>query len=273
MTGGHLSLILLATGRCNAACDYCFEDPGSGRLSIERLGRIIDQVLAHMDARQIPSLTIHWQGGEAMLLPPSWYRQAFDTIAVAADARGKEVAHGLQTNLLAYHAGWNPIIAEMFGNCLSTSIDVPNRHRRIAGRPPAEYDRILTQNLDAARAAGIAVTAISVPNRGTLELGAEGFYAHMVEGLGVTDFQLNTPFPGGSPNAVKRELALNLDALIRFHCDLADIWLARGAAHGVRIGPFDELLNVFQHRDASRRHQRRSALDNSLVEEAGRQWR
>jgi len=75
MTGNRFAIILLSTNRCNAACQYCFEDKTKDRISLERLQTIIDKVLDHMDDNGIGSLTIHWQGGEAMLLP-SWYEQA-----------------------------------------------------------------------------------------------------------------------------------------------------------------------------------------------------
>ncbi|MGB5830959.1 MAG: radical SAM protein, partial [Thiohalocapsa sp.] len=71
INGNHLSLILLSTNQCNAACDYCFEDLTRDRMTLERLRIIVGKVLDHMDAYQIGALTIHWQGGEAMLLPPS----------------------------------------------------------------------------------------------------------------------------------------------------------------------------------------------------------
>ncbi len=82
-----------------------------------------------MQAQGIGALSIHWQGSEAMLLPPDWYRQAHAWISAAVTKRGKQVEHGLQTNLLSYTPAWNDIIAEMFGNSLSTSLDVSNRHR------------------------------------------------------------------------------------------------------------------------------------------------
>jgi radical SAM protein with 4Fe4S-binding SPASM domain len=89
-----------------------------------------------------------------------------------------------------------------------------------------------------------------VPNQATLEIGAERFYEYFVDELGVTDFQINTPFPGGEANAVKQSMSLDVAALARFHCELADIWLERDHYDDVRIGPFDELLNYFTHRDA-----------------------
>ncbi|MEA3273941.1 MAG: radical SAM protein, partial [Pseudomonadota bacterium] len=250
MTGNHFSLILLSTNQCNAACEYCFEDKTRDRLSLERLRLIVDKVLDHMDAHQIGALTIHWQGGEAMLLPPNWYQQAFASIRDAAAARGKHIDHGLQTNMLAYSREWNPIIAEMFGNSVSTSLDYPNLHRKVPGRGPEHYDALWEHKVRMARAAGIDVKVISVPNRATLEIGAERFYEHLVDDLGLMDFQINTPFPGGEPNVVKQGMPLDVAELARFHCELADVWLERDDHDEVRIGPFDQLLNYFTHRNA-----------------------
>jgi uncharacterized protein len=250
INGNHFSLILLSTNQCNAACDYCFEDKTRDRLSLDHLRIIAGKVLDHMEEHRIGALTIHWQGGEAMLLPPRWYRQAFVWIRDAAAARGKCVEHGLQTNMLAYSPEWDALIAEMFGNSLSTSLDYPNLHRRAPGRGPEHYDALWARKVRMARAAGIDVKVISVLNQGTLEVGAERFYAYFVDELDVTDFQINTPFPGGMANAVKQNLSLDVSELARFHCELADIWLERGHHKGVRIGPFDQLMNYFMDRDA-----------------------
>jgi len=250
MTGNHFSLILLSTNRCNAACDYCFEDKTGDRISLDRLRLVIAKVLDHMDASGMGSLTIHWQGGEAMLLPPSWYEQAHALIQSAAAERGKQVEHGLQTNLLSYSPKWNTVIARMFGNSISTSVDYPNLHRKVLGRGPQDYNAIWARKARQAREAGIDVKVISVPNQATLEIGARSFYQHMVGELGVTDFQINTPFPGGEANDVKQRMPLDVAELARFHVELADVWFEQGYREGVRIGPFDELLNLFTHRDA-----------------------
>lgn len=250
MTGNHFSLILLSTNRCNADCDYCFENKTRDRLTLEQLDVIVDKVLTYMEEQGIASLTLHWQGGEAMLLSPDWYAQAHERIGTAAAARGKTVSHGLQSNMLLYGPQWKELIAGMFGNTVSTSVDYPNRHRRLRHRSPDSYNGIWSEKVAMARADGIDVKAISVLNQGTLEIGAERFYHHLVDELGVTDFQVNTPFPGGEANAAKDGLPLPVDELARFHCELADIWLERGYREGVRVGPFDELLNVFTHRDA-----------------------
>ncbi len=117
------SLILLPTLRGNADC---FEVKTNDRLSLERLQLLIDKVLDHLVEKDISRLMIHWQGGEAMTLLPSWFARAQALIAAAAAARRCTVSHGFQTNMIGYSQNWNPVIREMFDNSVSTSLDYPN---------------------------------------------------------------------------------------------------------------------------------------------------
>ena len=248
----HFSLILLSTLQCNADCEYCFENKTDDRLTLDRLGEMIRKVLDMMVEKSLASLTIYWQGGEAMLLPPSWYEQAHELIQREADARSKEVSHSLQSNMLAYSSRWNPVIARMFGNSVGTSLDYPNLHRKLLGQGPESYNEIWGQRVREARAAGIEVQVIAVPNQATLDIGAERFYGYFVDELGITDFQVNTPFPGGEANAVKKELPVaEVEKLSRFYLDLAEVWLERGHRRGIRVGPFDALLQHFSHEPAT----------------------
>jgi radical SAM protein with 4Fe4S-binding SPASM domain len=248
----HFSLILLSTLQCNADCEYCFENKTDDRLTIDRLGEMIRKVLDYMVEKSLVSLTIYWQGGEAMLLPPSWYEQAQELIQREAEARGKQVFHSLQSNMLAYSARWNPVIARMFGNSVGTSLDYPNRYRKLLGQTPDSYNEIWGRRVREARAAGIEVQVIAVPNQATLDLGADRFYAHFVDELGITDFQVNTPFPGGESNIAKQQLPVaEVEKLSRFYLDLAEVWLERGHNRGVRVGPFDALLRQFSHEPAT----------------------
>jgi len=248
----HFSLILLSTLQCNADCEYCFETKTTDRLTLDRLGEIIRKVLDYMVEKSLASLTIYWQGGEAMLLPPSWYEQADALIQREAEARGKQVFHSLQSNMLAYHSRWNKVIAGMFGNSVGTSLDYPNLHRKLLGQGPESYNEIWGRRVREARAAGIEVQVIAVPNQATLDIGAERFYTHFVDELGITEFQVNTPFPGGEATAAKQALPVAaVEKLSRFYLDLAEIWLERGYRAGVQLGPFDALLQHFSHEPAT----------------------
>jgi radical SAM protein with 4Fe4S-binding SPASM domain len=245
MIGNHFSIILLPTNQCNVDCDYCFENKTRDRLTLEQLGHLMDKVFAHMVRSHIGALTIYWQGGEIMTMPPHWFEQAHALIAAAARAHGRHVEHSLQSNMIGYGRQWNRVIAEMFGNSVGTSMDYPNLHRKRFGRGPDDYTALWHRNILLAREAGIDISVIAVPNHGTLEVGAERFYTYFAEDLEITSFQVNTPFPGGEENAVKRSLPLDVDQLSRFFVDLTDVWLERGYHSGVRVGPMDELLRQF----------------------------
>lgn len=246
MTGGHFSLILLPTLECNADCDYCFESKSEQKLTLDQLSIMIHKVMDHMELNQIEELSIYWQGGEVMTLPPEWFERAHDIISEISAVRKKPIVNYLQSNMLTYSEKWNRVLSEMFGNSVGSSMDFPNLHRKLKGGcGPPKYEKIWTRNIKEAVKAGIHLGVISIANEQTFELGAERFYSHFVDELGITDFQINTPFPGGPGNDVKKGFPVEADRLSQFLLDLADIWMKRGFQRDVRVGPFDSLMDYF----------------------------
>jgi sulfatase maturation enzyme AslB (radical SAM superfamily) len=139
-------------------------------MSHESLAIIIDKLLDHMECKAISKMTIYWQGGEIMILPPAWFYRAQEMIQKAANARGKQIEHSLQSNMIGYSRHWNQIILEMFGNNVGTSMDFPNLNRKAKNHPPEHYTDIWTRNVLQAREAGIQVGVISIPNKETVRL-------------------------------------------------------------------------------------------------------
>lgn len=245
MAGGSLSLILLPTLKCNANCDYCFENRSEQYLDLDQLAIVLRKVLEHMEENHLEVLSIYWQGGEVLTLPPEWFQKAHDLIRETAAVRKKSIFNFLQSNLIGYSKRWNRVISEMFGNSVGSSMDYPNLYRKLKHGGPNEYDRIWVRKLHEAREAGIEVGVIAIPNDLTVELGAERFYSYFSDELGISSFQINTPFPGGSPNKVKQGFPLENVGLHRFFVDLAKIWIDRGLQSGVRIGPINQLIDYF----------------------------
>jgi radical SAM protein with 4Fe4S-binding SPASM domain len=243
------SVIFLPTLHCDARCDYCFEDKSIGQISPEHFEDFLDKLLDFADVRHISRLHLYWQGGEIFTLTPPWMEKAYRLIQEKSAARGCEIRNYLQTNLLAYDDRWNNIIATMFGNSAGTSMDFPNRHRRMPGGTPEEYTERWMRHVQHAMAADIRLGVIAVPSAETLQMGAEAFYDFFTRQVGVTDFQVNSPFPGGQSNEVKGDLPLDAHALGRFLIDLTDIWLERGYGQGILLGPSAELLNHFLGRE------------------------
>jgi radical SAM protein with 4Fe4S-binding SPASM domain len=246
MIGNQFSLILLPTNKCNVACEYCFEDKTDDFMSHEQLSAVIDKLLDHMELKAIAKMTIYWQGGEIMILPPAWFERAQELIQAAADKRGKQIEHSLQSNMIGYNKRWNQIIAEMFGGSVGTSMDYPNLYRKAKNKPPEHYTAIWERNVREAREAGIQVGVISIPNKETVRLGAERFYSYFVDELEITDFQVNTSFSGGELNEAKRESILEMEGLAAFFADLVKIWVERGYEKGIKLGPIDQLMSHFR---------------------------
>jgi len=250
MSGGCFSLILLPTLRCNAACDYCFEKKAGSDLTIEQLKQLISEVSDYMEQNDAKELLIHWQGGEVMMMTPQWFEQARDVIDDAAGSRNITVRNYLQSNMICYSEKWNSIIAEMFENSVGTSMDYPNRHRKLPGGSASDYNDVWVRNVNQAQDAGIHIGLIALPNAETLRRGAENLYSYFTEELNITDFQINTPFAGGPEDKCKADYPLNTGPLTQFLTDLAAIWAERGYHRGVRVGPFDELIEYFRKGDA-----------------------
>lgn len=247
MSRSHFSLILLPTLRCNADCDYCFENKTNQHLTLDNLKVLIERVMDFLEQSHIERLSIYWQGGEVMTLPPEWFKQANIIISRSAEARKKEVINYLQSNMLGYSEKWNNILFEMFDNSVGSSMDFPNLHRRLTGGKPDEFEAVWVRKVREAREAGIRVSVIAIPNEKTLQMGAKRFYSRFVDELKITEFQINTPFPGGSANLVKDGYPLDSWRLGQFLLDLAAIWVEDGFGKEVKLSPFDRLMEYFVH--------------------------
>ncbi len=242
MTGKSLSLILLPTLSCNAACEYCFERRTAGSLSLENLSVVLEKILDYMEERNTRTLLIYWQGGEVMTLPATWFEQAHELILHTASVRKMEIRNFLQSNMIGFTREWAPILSRMFNNSVGSSMDFPNRHRVMPGGATAEFSRIWKENVSEAIQSGIQIGVISIPNEESFQVGAERFYSHFVDDLGITDFQINVPFPGGPANETKSGYPLATEPLSQFLVDLFSIWIERGYGKGAVVGPFDRLL-------------------------------
>jgi radical SAM protein with 4Fe4S-binding SPASM domain len=245
MTAAPLSLILLPTLDCNAACDYCFEEKSPVALGAGDLPRLTTSILDDMEADGAERGEVYWQGGEALLLGPPWYAAAHDVMGAAAAARGRSFKHYLQTNLIGYGPHWNPVIRTMFDGSVGTSMDFPNDHRHLKGGSPQHYTDVWLRAVGQALDAGLDVGVIAVLHAGSLRVTPREFLAFFTERARITDLQVNLPFPGGPSRGGD---TLEPAALSRFLLDLLDAWMDDGFDRGVRLGPFQALVDTYSGR-------------------------
>jgi len=245
MNNRVFSVILLPTAECNVACTYCFEHKEPHRLSMLMVPLLTQQLLDHLEHEGMAECEIYWQGGEAMIMGPAWFAEAGKIMDEAAAARGRRFVHYLQTNLISYSPAWNDLLHSMFGGSLGTSMDFPNRHRHLFKGGADAYTTTWTRRLREAQQAGLEIGVIAVLHKDSLAAGPEAFYNYFTDELGVKNFQVNTPFPGGPAKAVAEEFDLDSTALAAFLTGLFDLWMERGHARGVTLGPFDALVHHF----------------------------
>ncbi|MGW8193943.1 MAG: radical SAM protein [Desulforhopalus sp.] len=249
MNTTSFSVILLPTLHCDARCDYCFEDTTTGIMELDSFSVLLEKLFDFMEIRNISLLNIYWQGGEIFTLSPDWVYAADAQMKSIAKRRGRSLINYLQSNLLSYSDKWEPVVRDVFGGSIGTSMDFPNNHRRMPGRPAEEYTERWMKNVHDVLAAGFTVGVIAVPSVETLDLGARPFYDFFTKEAGIDDFQVNPPFPGGAMNEAKRKLPLDPCRFGDFLVELSDIWFEQGFRNGVRVSPMSEILDYFLHGD------------------------
>jgi uncharacterized protein len=98
-------LVLQGTPFCNIACDYCYL-PGRDdkrRMDHETIGAAIEFLYRERLAGD--PLSVVWHAGEPLVLPPSWYEQAFAVARGAAPSQARLVHH-VQTNATLIGDAW-----------------------------------------------------------------------------------------------------------------------------------------------------------------------
>ena len=80
---------------CNLGCDYCYYlDKGSGAVMDDSL--LEEFTRQYIEAQTTPQVLFTWHGGEPLLKPISFYRQALEL--QRKYARGRQIDNCLQTN-------------------------------------------------------------------------------------------------------------------------------------------------------------------------------
>jgi uncharacterized protein len=242
----HFSVLVAPTFRCNADCEYCFENKTSDVMELEDFERLLPRIVTYLRRQEVTELKLFWTGGEILTMSPKWLLRANDMCRDISEKSGLRIDNQVQTNLIGYGPRWRQVISDMFNDKVGSSLDFPNLYRKVAGGVPETFDDLWFRRHQEAKDAGIEVGVIAVLNRASLAIGASEFYSYYVENLGMKRFQVNTPYPGGLPSPAKRNFPLDEYRLSAFYTDLFDLWMREGRPLGVAISPFDALIHYFR---------------------------
>ncbi len=124
VSGRTRLLILQPTPFCNIDCSYCYLPARNDRHRMPY--EIVEAAVRFVFDNALPAsdFTVVWHGGEPLVLPPAWYREAFRRAASAAPA-GAVLPHAMQTNAMLIDDEW----CELFRDDADQS---GRQHRRAA---------------------------------------------------------------------------------------------------------------------------------------------
>jgi uncharacterized protein len=182
-------LVLQATPFCNIDCAYCYlpDRQNKARMSMATLqaavqGLVDDDLLAE-------ELTVVWHAGEPLVLPPTYYEEAFAVIAAALPP-ALPVTHAMQTNATLVDDDWCAFF-QRHHVAVGVSVDGPaplhDLHRRT--RRGAGTHATVQRGIDCLKRHGIGFHAIAVVTAATLA-DPDGFY-RWFEGQGITELGCN----------------------------------------------------------------------------------
>ena len=244
MNSRVFSVILLPTAECNVACTYCFEHKEPHRLSMAPRAAAHQAAARSHRARRHRGMRNLLAGRRGDDHGPSLVCGGRQDHGRSRRRRGRRFTHYLQTNLISYSPAWNDVLRSMFGGSLGTSMDFPNLHRKLfkggadaytasgpsgSAKPKPRASISASSPCSTKAASTPAPTLLPLLHRGTRTQKFPGQHA----------------FPRRTRQRVEAEFHLDKTALAEFLAELFDIWMERGHANGVSLGPFDSLIHHF----------------------------
>ncbi|MGH7044829.1 MAG: cyclophane-forming radical SAM/SPASM peptide maturase GrrM/OscB [Stellaceae bacterium] len=176
-------LVVQPTPFCNIDCKYCYL-PGRNSKAVltpQTLCNLFSQVFASgwVDGR----LSVVWHAGEPMVLPISFYREAFAMIE-ALRPRDVTVVHSFQTNGTLIDAAWCSFFAEVPIN-LGVSIDGPQHlhdRNRVTRAGRGTFERTIA-GIRLLRRHAVPFHVISVLSSASMAVPAQMFDFYVAEGI------------------------------------------------------------------------------------------
>jgi uncharacterized protein len=159
------TFVLLVSRLCNLRCRYCYLFPDLAnprKMNPADLGRVFTAVVSHFSAHDPLSIRFAWQGGEPLIHPPAYYREALALQKRAfADSPHRPV-NVIQTNLTLLDEERIQLLVECFDGVGVSHDVVGNLRVDAAGR--SRVDKVV-ENLDRLRATGVPMGGITVLTR------------------------------------------------------------------------------------------------------------
>jgi uncharacterized protein len=231
-------VVVQPTPFCNINCTYCYL-PDRGVKTVMQQGTVralFEKLFA--SGWTGGELTIIWHAGEPLVVPVSFYQQAF---AVIEELRPEQlkVRHSFQTNGMLISKEWCDLFKQWQVG-LGVSIDGPrhlNDAHRLSRNGRSTYDRAIA-GIRMLREQQVPFHVISVLSEAGLDAAAELLDFYISEGIEDVCFNVEE-----SEGEHVSGLFANTDAQLRFRAFLGEFWQLARAGGKVRfIRELDGLL-------------------------------
>jgi len=139
------TVVLQPTPFCNINCRYCYLPTRSDKavMPLTTIVATFEKIFASGWAS--PQITVIWHAGEPLVLPVSYYEQAFQAIE-AIRPESLQLRHSIQTNGMLINPEWCDLIKKwQIG--LGVSVDGPRRlhdANRVTRSGAGTFDRTIT---------------------------------------------------------------------------------------------------------------------------------
>lgn len=243
----HTTLVVKATRLCNLRCDYCHDwrTGPNQTMSFDVMARMISNVLHDP---LYSDITFIWHGGEATILPISFYQKA---VLVQAELKkeGQTVKNTIQTNATRLNAEWLQFF-KSYDFSVGISLDGPpylhNRHRKhVTGKSSFED---VVEGMRLLRQYRVPFSVLMVIDKEALAEGADKIFECCME-YEIKHYGLIAVTPANSPQE-KRNLMVDHyvdpNSFNSFLMRLFDRWVQHGDSD-IKIREIDNIVRAILH--------------------------
>lgn len=223
-------VVVQPTGFCNIDCTYCYLPNRNDKhvMAQSTVTRLFGELFASGWAA--PHVTVIWHAGEPLVVPPSFYREAFAAIE-AMRPKSVQIVHSFQTNGMLIDAAWCALFHD-WNVGVGVSIDGPrelhdaNRKMRNGA---GTFDRTLA-GIRTLRTERVPFHVISVLSRRSLDMADELLDFYIAEGIDHVCFNVEE-----SEGSHISQLMVDGERQVRYAAFLRRFWQQARADGRVRF--------------------------------------
>jgi uncharacterized protein len=176
-------VVVQPTAFCNINCTYCYLPDRNNKHVIDQstVTRLFGEIFASGWA--CPAITVVWHAGEPLVVPVSFYREAFAAIE-AMRPESVIVKHSFQTNGMLIDAEWCALFKQWdvgVGVSIDGPRDLHDRNRKTRSGK-GTFDQTLA-GIRCLAANGVPFHVISVLSRESLGMPSELLAFYLAEGI------------------------------------------------------------------------------------------